>query len=218
MSPSRRAALGLIAAGAITAAVPRLARAAPPPVPLRFRILRGGKQIGTHSVAFENAGSALRVATAIDLEVKIAFVSAFRFSHRGTERWEGDRLVELKGATDENGERFEVTGRLAGERLQITAPNGTTLADPSAFTTNDLWNRKVLQSRTLVDAHHGGVVGIVSQSEVADEIVTGEGRIAASRYRIVSPFLAGTIWYDAAGRWRKSDFEIKGERLEYRPV
>jgi hypothetical protein len=42
--------------------------------------------------------------------------------------------------------------------------------------------------------------------------------VAASRYRIISPFLAETIWYDDAGRWRKSEFEIKGERLEYRPV
>ena len=215
---SRRAALRLIAAGALGAAVPRLARADLLPPPVKFRILRDGKQIGVHSVGFESVGSGLRVATAIDLEVKIAFISAFRFSHRGTERWEGDRLVELKSTTDENGEHFEVSGKLGADGLLITAPNGTTVAQAMTFTTNDLWNRNALLSKTLVDAHHGGVVGIVSRPEAAEEILTGDRKIAATRYRIVSPFLAGTIWYDGAARWRKSEFEIKGERLEYRPV
>ena len=218
MTVTRRTALGLIAAGALASVAPRLAAAAPLPPALRFRILRDGRQIGTHSVSFETAGSGMRVATAIDLEVKIAFISAFRFSHRGTERWEGDRLVELKSTTDENGERFEVVGKLAGNGLQINAPNGTTLAEASAFTTNDLWNRNALLAKNLVDAQHGGVVGIVSRSEAAEEILVAGGRITASRYRIISPFLAGTIWYDATGRWRKSEFEIKGERLDYLPV
>lgn len=218
MTISRRATLRLIAAGALGAAVPRLARADALPLPLKFRIMRAGKQIGMHSVGFERAGGGLSVATAIDLEVKIAFISAFRFSHRGTERWESDRLVELKSTTDENGERFEVSGKLGTDGLLVTAPNGTAIAKGMTFTTNDLWNRNALQSKTLVDAQHGGVVGIVSRSEAAEEILSGERRITASRYRIISPFLAGTIWYDGAGRWRKSEFEIKGERLEYRPV
>jgi hypothetical protein len=215
---SRRATLGLIAVSALSVAAPRFALAGPLPPALRFRIVRDGKQIGSHAVSFETAGSGLRVATAIDLEVKIAFIPAFRFSHRGVERWEGDRLVELKSTTNENGERFEVTGWLAADGLQIVAPNGTTLAEASAFTTNDLWNRHALQARNLVDAHHGGIVGIVSRPETAEEIQVGDRRVAASRYRIISPFLAGTIWYDDAGRWRKSEFEIKGERLEYRGV
>jgi hypothetical protein len=62
--------------------------------------------------------------------------------------------VELKSTTNENGERFEVSGMLAADNLRITAPNGTTVAPVMAFTTNDLWNRYALQSRNLVDAHH----------------------------------------------------------------
>jgi Domain of unknown function (DUF6134) len=173
---SRRTTLGLIAASTLAVAAPRLAAAGPLPPALRFRILRDGKQIGSHAVSFETAASGLRVATAIDLEVKIAFIPAFRFSHRGTERWQDDRLVELKSTTDENGERFEVTGKLAAGGLQIMAPNGTTLAETSAFTTNDLWNRHALQASKFVDAHHGGVVGFVSRPEAAEEIQVGNGR------------------------------------------
>ncbi|MBL8538996.1 MAG: hypothetical protein JNK68_01365 [Betaproteobacteria bacterium] len=218
MTLTRRAALGLLAAGALATLTPRLAPAASLPPALRFRILRDGRQIGTHAVRFEVAGNGMRVSTAIDIEVKIAFIPAFRFSHRGTERWEDDRLVELKGTTNENGERFEVSGQLVGTKLQIAAPNGTTLADPTAFTTNDLWNRDAVQAKNLVDAHHGGLVGIVSRAEDDEDIAADGQELAASRYRVITPFLAGTIWYDGTGRWRKSDFEIKGERVEYRPA
>jgi hypothetical protein len=215
---SRRTALKLISASTLGAAAPRLALAGSVPRPLKFKVMRDGRQIGSHSVGFERAADGMRVSTAIDLEVKIAFISAFRFSHRGVERWEGDRLVELKSTTNENGERFEVSGMLAADNLRITAPNGTTVAPVMSFTTNDLWNRYALQSRNLVDAHHGGVVGIVSRSEADEEILVGERKITASRYRIISPFLAGTIWYDGTGRWRRGEFEIKGERLEYQPA
>jgi hypothetical protein len=218
MTVTRRAALARIAGAALAAAVPTRLAAAPAPPPLRFNILRGGKQIGTHTVVFETAGGGMRVTTAIDLEVRIAFIPAFRFSHRGTERWQGDRLVELKGTTDENGERFEVRSKLADGELQVMAPNGTTLAHATALTTNDLWNLDAMQAKDLVDAHHGGIVGIVSRADADEEIQVAGRRIAARRYRLISPFLAGTIWYDGSGRWCKSDFEIKGERLEYRPV
>jgi hypothetical protein len=151
---SRRIALKLISASTRGAAAPRLALAGSVPRPLKFRVIRDGKQIGAYSVDFEQAADGTRVSTAIDLAGKIAFISASRFSHRGVERWEGDRLVELKTTTNENGERFEVSGMLAADNLRITAPNGTTVAPVMAFTTNDLWNRYALQSRNLVDAHH----------------------------------------------------------------
>ncbi len=218
MTITRRSALGMIAAGALATLTTRPALASPLPTALRFRVLRESTQIGTHAVTFEAAGSGMRVSTKIDLEVRIAFIPAFRFSHRGTEQWEGDRLVELQGTTDENGERFEVRGRLSGGKLQIVAPNGTTLADAAAFTTNNLWNPDALLAKNLVDAHHGGIVGIVGRAEADEDILLDGQKIASSRYRVISPFLAGTIWYDGTGRWRKSDFEIKGERVEYRPA
>ena len=216
--PSRRAALRLIAGSALGAALPTLAIAQPVPGSLRFRIMRVGKQIGTHTVGFQRTGGSLRVSTAIDIEVKIAFVSAFRFSHRGEERWEDERLVELKSSTNENGERFEVTGILGSDGLKVTAPNGTTVAPATAFTTNNLWNPMALRSKDLVDAHHGGIVGIVGRMDSEEEIVVGSKPIVAARYRIVSPFFAGSIWYDQGNRWRKSVFELKGEQVEYQAV
>lgn len=75
-----------------------------------------------------------------------------------------------------------------------------------------------MQAKNLVDAHHGGLVGLVSRAEDDEDIAADGQELAASRYRVITPFLAGTIWYDGTGRWRKSDFEIKGERVEYRPA
>lgn len=218
MMPSRRATLALIAGSALTAAFPRVTSAQPPTAPLRFRITRDGKPIGNHTITFQHSGNSLHVSTAIDLEVKIAFISAFHFSHRGEERWEDDRLVALTGITDENGERYEVNGALAAGGLKVTAPNGSTVAPATTFTTNNLWNPSALRARNLVDAHHGGLVGIVGRMESEEEIAVAGKRMIATRYQIISPFFAGTIWYDQGNRWRKSVFELKGEQVKYQPV
>jgi hypothetical protein len=218
MTPARRRALALIAGSALGALLPGQAFARPTRSRIKFVVLQNGQAIGHHTVSFERTGTSLRVSTAIDLEVRLRELAPFHFSHRGEERWGGNRLVELRGRTDENGERFEVAATLAGDALQIAAPNGLTVVAGLVFTNNDLWNRAALRSKTLVDAHHGGLVGIVSRAETEEEIVLGARKIAVSRFEIISPFFAGTIWYDRGNRWRKSLFELKGERVEYLPV
>jgi hypothetical protein len=42
------------------------------------------------------------------------------------------------------------------------------------------------------------------------------GQIRAERYRFISPYLAGSIWYDGRGHWVKGEFERDGARVEYR--
>lgn len=218
MSLTRRAALQLIAGSAMVILLPRFALAATTPAPLRFRVVRGAKSIGTHSVSFQRMGTTLEVSTAIELDVKVAFISAFRFSHKSEERWESERLVGLNGRTDENGEIFDVQGMPSDQGFEVIAPNGTTFAKTAAFTTNNLWNPAMLRSKDLVDAHHGGVVGVVSRNEAEEEITLAGAQVLARRYRLISPFLAGTIWYDKEDRWRKSVFEIRGEKVEYVPA
>ena len=216
--PSRRNVLQLVAGSALIAALPRAAFAESPPAPIRFRVLRDGKPIGSHAIVFKRSGRVLRVSTAIDLEVKIAFIPAFRFIHRGEEDWEDQRLVSLRGTTDENGERYEVNGTLANGGLEVTAPSGTTIAPAPAFTTNNLWNPTALQAKNLIDAHHGGLVGLVGRREGEEDIAIGGKLLTATRYHIISPFLAGTLWYDQGNRWRKSVFELKGEQVKYQPI
>src|SRR3981081_3562651 len=83
--------------------------AAPPPgatqpaaETLEFAIMRNGEQIGTHKIELRRTGKNTSVNVAINIEVKILFVTAYRFQHLATERWVNGRLFALNCETDDN--------------------------------------------------------------------------------------------------------------------
>jgi hypothetical protein len=73
----------------------------------------------------------------------------------------------------------------------------------------------VLEQATVVDAQHGGIVG-VSARRIADEnILTGNRPVRAVRYAFITPYLAGRIWYDEENLWVHGEFERDGPKVQY---
>jgi hypothetical protein len=73
----------------------------------------------------------------------------------------------------------------------------------------------MLEHATVVDAQRGGVIG-VSARKVADEpIVIGGGQVQATRYTFITPYYAGSIWYDKANLWVRAEFERDGSNVQY---
>ena len=105
-TPIRRRALLMGGfAGAVNCAVPPAARAATAFVlpntaaNRRFAVRYKGIKIGTHTVSYSSATGETRVKTEINLEVKVAFITAYAFSHRSEESWRAGRLMSLNSDT-----------------------------------------------------------------------------------------------------------------------
>jgi hypothetical protein len=68
----------------------------------------------------------------------------------------------------------------------------------------------------VVDARRGAIIG-VNARKVADEpLVIPGGRVQATRYRFITPYYAGSIWYDQANLWVRGEFERDGSKVQYR--
>jgi hypothetical protein len=79
-----------------------------------------------------------------------------------------------------------------------------------------MWNPLILEQDTLIDAQHGGIIG-VSVRRLADErIPILDRQITAARYRFITPYIAGSVWYDDSDRWVRGEFERDGHLIEYR--
>jgi hypothetical protein len=115
----RRRGLLLAAPGLLLARQARAERA-----PLRFTIHREGRAIGTHRVSFEQAGASLTARTEVDIAVKVAGITMFRFTHRFTESWVADRLVAARSRRDRNGTVMEMSARAEGGALLVQGPEG----------------------------------------------------------------------------------------------
>ena len=136
-------------------AVPLLARpaAAALPAEYRFRVMREGSQIGTHRVAFAQAGDELTARTDVDIAVKLAGFTVFRLTHRFSETWAGDRLRFAASRLDRNGRVSEMEARGEGNAVLVRGPEGA-LRLPADAAPLTWWNSGRL-NRPLFDNSTG---------------------------------------------------------------
>jgi hypothetical protein len=218
----RRTVLLAALAGATASVLPRSAEAAHPAALAdgganrRFSILYKDDRIGAHTVAHSAATGETWVTTEINLVVKALFFTVYAFRHHSKESWRDGLLSSLASETVEDGETLLVTGAATPQGFQVVTKGIPFIAAHGALTSNDLWTPTVLEQATVIDAQHGGVIG-VSMRKVAEEQIAVAGRqVHATRYRLITPYLAGSIWYDDAGQWVHGEFERDAARFVYR--
>ena len=182
----------------------------------RFSVLYGGNKIGTHTVSFASAGGDAKVGTEIHLQVKGFFGgSLFLFTHSCQETWRGGQLMNLVADTMEEGEALHVEGAATSQGFRVVSKGGPFIAAAATLTSNSLWTPAVLEQATVVDAQHGGVIGVSSHKSAAEQIAVAGRQVQATPYTFITPYLGGTIWYDAGGLWVAGAFELGGAKIQY---
>ena len=180
-----------------------------------FSVLCGNRRIGVHSIVYSSDGEDMRVNTEIHLGAKVAFFTVFAFNHRSEEIWREGRLMSLRSETIEHGETLHVEGTVTPDGFRVVSKAGRLIAPAATLTSNSLWTPAVLEQDTLVDAQHGGIVG-VSAHRIADEdFLVGNRAIRATRYAFFTPYLTGSIWYDKEKLWVRGEFERDGSKIHY---
>jgi hypothetical protein len=215
---SRRRLLGLAASAA---AMPRLgpltsARAhAATRRALRFRALWQGSAIGEHRVAFGTDGDRLVVDTHIDIAVRVLFFNVFRLKHDAQEIWRSGRLVSVRSTTDRDGTGLQVSGNAVEDGFRIVGEDGPFLATADLLTTNALWDSRIVHEQRLIDVQYGGEIGLVAKRLGDEQVDTPQGQVRASRYQLITPHYAGSVFYDGDQSWVKALIELKGQTIEY---
>ena len=218
MSPANRPAFRLaglaLAAGtlALASAAPLLAARAPAG-DIAFSVYRDGSPLGRHEVRFRRDGGDLHVNIEIELEVKLAFLTLFRYSHRNHEIWRDGRLVSLETRTDDDGTAYRVSGRATGEGFLVEGAEGRLLL-PAAVIPTSYWNPATLAQTALLDTQKGRLREVAVR-EIGPETIDAGGQGApATRYRMTGD-LELDLWYSPQGEWMRIAFEAKGATVDY---
>ena len=182
---------------------------------LRFRALWRGSSIGEHRVAFGTDGDRLVVDTHVDIAVRVLFFNVFRLTHDAQEIWQSGRLVSVTSTTDRDGTRLQASGNAAADGFRIIGENGPFLAAADLLTTNALWDSRIVHEQRLIDVQYGGEIGLVARPFGEEQVVTPRGPVRASRYQMITPHYAGSVFYDGDQRWVKALIELKGQTIEY---
>ena len=212
-----RSRLRLGKAAAVLAAIAMLAVPTMAAVPgngsIVFDVLRGESSMGEHSIRFERHGEELHVFVDIDLEVKIAFFTAFRYTHSNHEVWRDGKLISIDTETDDDGTKHFVKGEATADGFRVESQSGTEVLPADVLPTS-YWHPETVERTRLLDTQKGRLVDVESR-EVAQEVLNIDGtRVAATHYRM-SGDLKLDLWYASNGEWVKIAFEARGEEIEY---
>ncbi|PHK96317.1 hypothetical protein CR162_02960 [Pseudoroseomonas rhizosphaerae] len=158
-----------------------------------FRVLREGREIGTHSVRREAGGV---VRTVVALEVKLLSFTVFRYHHDYAERWEGGRLAGFASRLEKDGKAARLELLAGPEGLRGTGPEGTVTL-PATAAPLSWWAPEHLD-RPLFDAGTGLPLA---------EPPSRDWQGALTRWRW--PARDMVALYDSAGRW--VGFTMRGD-------
>jgi len=172
----------------LPALLPMAARAAPGAV--RFRVLREGREIGTHQVWLSGNAAKLSVQTEIALQVKLAGFTVFRLRHDLTGERASHWLQRLASRHDRNGTVTEARVVAEGNALVAEGPEGAARLPANAAPLT--WWNGANFARPLIRPLTGKLIpGAAARSALPGGGVqfTLNGEVAA------------VARFDAEGRW-----------------
>lgn len=199
----RKGSMRNVLLGLLLASLVSVAHAAPRT--LEFDVLREGSPIGTHRVTIDERDGETRVEIAIDLAVRFAFVTVYRYTHRSTESWRDGKLIALDATTDDNGERTRVEARADNNGIAVRGSGGAYTAPADTIPTS-YWNRDKLARRQLLDTQSGKLVDVEATRVALD----GSG----AKWRL-SGDLEADLAYGPGGEWQSLVFVARGARIVY---
>ncbi len=200
------AVTGLSLAGTLRAALPGAEQIA-------FEVLRDGGSIGHHRVSFRRESGDLHVEIDIRLEVKLLFLTVFRYRHRNNEVWRDGRLVAIDTETDDDGEAFWLRGRAMKYGFVVEGSSGRFLAPADVMPTS-YWNPRTVERTRLLDTQRGRLIRVEIAPSGLETIAMAGRPVEARRYKVTGD-LTLDLWYTAAGEWAKTTFEARGAEVAY---
>lgn len=207
----------LAAAAALPSARVATARAALP-VPaggrIAFQLVRHGDVIGRHELAFRSDGASLVVSIAVDIVVKFGPIPVYRYRHRGTERWQGDRFAGFDSTTDSDGTPHHMRAVADGDTITVEGSARPRYVAPAHSLPSTYWNPAMLQ-RHVISSEDGQLFDVTPQKLGDDSVrLAAGGSIRAAHWKLDAG-LPLDLWYDVAGQWAHMVFTKDGSTITY---
>lgn len=181
----------VLASAAAWAAMPHAVTAGGRPV--EFMVLRNGRDIGRHRIAFERDGEDLLAAIDVELAVGFGPLTFYRYRHENRERWRAGRFVGFASRTDDNGTRFAVRAERGADGILVEGADGRFTAPEDAWPTT-YWYPGFLDRSAWIDTQFGRLRRARVAPAGQGVVTVGGRQTSATRFRLEGD-LALELWY-----------------------
>lgn len=218
MVERRALMLGLLCTGLAGRA---LAATVPPSGMIDFNVFRqGDSPMGYHRLRFSRDGDDLVMEKEIRLEVSLAFITAYRYQHTNREVWRDGRLIAIDTRTNDDGDRYEMTGRATDGGFAVESSANGRVTAPATIIPTSYWNHAITGATQLLDTQRGLIMDVV-MGDLGPNPPPGGFPVPARHHRInILTNRPGSteridLWYDEAEAWVGLAFEAKGQTIHY---
>lgn len=185
----------------------------------QFDVALDGKPIGTHTFELQQDGAKQVLTTEASFDVRFLFITAFRYRHENTEIWNNGCLSSIDASTDNNGEQFDVRGKLSERNFELRSGGGPATL-PRCVQTFAYWNPAILESEKLLNSQTGAYEDVTVTLEGREQVAVAGEPVEALRYRLSAQAGDITLWYSSSDNtWLGLEAPAKGGRkIRYQPV
>lgn len=177
-----------------------------------FDVFLDKKPIGYHSFELSREGDRTLLSTEAKFDIKVLFVTAFRYFHQNRETWSGDCLVEIEAQTDSNGKLSSIAGQQVDAGFELASGDTRETLD-GCVKSFAYWNPSILEADRLLNAQTGVYEEVESRFDGEETLKIGGRKIDTRRYRLTSSRGDILLWYAAeGGQWLALDAPARGDR------
>lgn len=183
-----------------------------------FSISVDGTPAGAYhmQIAREANGSS-RLDASANVRFRAYLVKTYSYAFRGTETWNGDRLVGLSSRCNDDGKTYQVSATPVANGLSVQV-NGRVTVFPADAWVSTYWRLPAASLRgrllTILDADNGRTLRGTLQFIGRESVAIGGGQGPCDHYRL--PELGVDLWYDEGGTLARQEYVEEGRRIVLR--
>lgn len=181
---------------------------------LNFTVMRNGEPIGTSTMRLSRDGGETVADIVTHIQVKIAYITVYRYDQSETERWVDGKLVAMSSLTNDNGTVHKVSATRSGEVLSVEADGKVAEVDPGLFPVS-LWNASLLQTTIAINPQDGQLTP-VSVVDHGEEPLMLRGQPTTAHHYSIRTSFPQDVWYDHQHQLLKVELRgSDGSRIQY---
>ncbi|MBG76915.1 MAG: hypothetical protein CMI98_03470 [Pelagibacteraceae bacterium] len=181
-----------------------------------FEIIRKNKTIGTHTISFIENDKDLKVDIEVNINVKLGFLTIYKYRHNNTEYWQEGELIKISTNSLTNSKKkYFVEGQKNNDFFEYEGVDNRKRTGLNVIPIS-YWNYEILDRNVFLDSQKGILREFDLKEMELENIFFNEKNFNAKKYMMKvktihssdeKPFPNLYLWYTNKGELMKLEFD-----------
>ncbi len=181
-----------------------------------FEIIRKNKTIGTHTISFIENDKDLKVDIEVNINVKLGFLTIYKYRHNNTEYWKEGELIKISTNSLTNSKKkYFVEGQKNNDFFEYEGVDNRKRTGLNVIPIS-YWNYEILDRKVFLDSQKGILREFDLKEMELENIFFNEKNFNAKKYMMKvktihssdeKPFPNLYLWYTNKGELMKLEFD-----------